>query len=68
MGIGSRVCKGGIILGFVGGTALCAIGLPVTTGIGIGLVLGGVVLLWVESIKNGSRRSEELVHQEEAID
>ena len=54
MRIGLKLRKAGIFLGFVGGAALILAGLPVTTGIGICLVLGGVVLLWVDSISNGN--------------
>ena len=52
--IGSKFRKATILLSLTGGAALCVAGLPVTTGIGIGLILCGVVLLWVDSIVGGS--------------
>lgn len=54
MGISSKVRKASIILSFVGGSAMLMAGFPVTTGVGIGLILAGIVLLWVDSIANGS--------------
>ena len=57
--MGSKFRKATILLSLTGGAALCVAGLPVTTGIGIGLILCGVVLLWVDSIVGGSDGSDD---------